>query len=226
MRKRLLSAAVMAVALSCISSPHAVAADVSTQDEMFMMKAHQGNLAEIAAGHDAQKNATTSCVKHVGAVLVRDHSKLDADLKKLAGKLNVTLPTSPSEKQKKELAAVQAKAGSPAYDAAWLNAQDAAHRQTLALIDQELKAGKNAEVKAAARSARPVVEMHLDMVRGGTCHKGKDTGMVRAGTGGHLAAADRSLTTAGALGMAGVGLLAACGAAGLWRTRRRSAEHR
>ncbi|OKJ94712.1 hypothetical protein AMK26_32180 [Streptomyces sp. CB03234] len=187
------------------------------------MKAHQGNLAEIAAGHDARKNATTSCVKHVGAVLVRDHSKLDADLKALASKLHVTLPASPSQEQKQELAAVQAKAGSPAYDAAWLTTQDAAHRKTLALIDEELKAGKNAEVKAAARSARPVVEMHLDMVRGGNCHEGKDVGKVHAGSGGHLAASGSSLATAGVVSMAGGGLLAAFGTAWLLRSRRRSA---
>ncbi|MFI6858262.1 DUF4142 domain-containing protein [Streptomyces sp. NPDC050416] len=226
MRRQLVSGAVMAVALFGISVPYAFAAEISAQDELFMMQAHQGNLAEIAAGQDAQKNATTSCVKNVGAVLVRDHSKLDWDLKMLAGKLNVTLPGSPSAEQKKELAAVQAKAGSPAYDAAWLTTQDAAHRKTLALIDQELKGGKNAEVKAAARSARPVVAMHLDMVRGGASHAGKDAGMVRAGSGGHLAAADSPLATVGAAGMASGGLLAAVGAVWFWRARRRPAAHR
>ncbi|MFD6361811.1 DUF4142 domain-containing protein [Streptomyces roseolus] len=226
MRGRLLATAVAAVALSGISAPQALAdAGVSGQDEMFLMQAHQGNLAEIAAGHDARKGATSACVKHVGAALVRDHTKLDADVKMLADKLNVTLPTSPSAEQKKELAAVQAKAGSPAYDAAWLTAQDAAHRKTLALIDQEIKAGKNTEVVAAARTARPVVAMHLDMVRGGICHAAKDAGMVRAGTGGHLVTADGSSTTA--VGMAGViggGLLAAGGAAWLLHARRRPAH--
>jgi putative membrane protein len=216
----------MVVALSGISAPYASAAEVSAQDEMFMMQAHQGNLAEIAAGNDAQKNATTSCVKHVGAVLVRDHSKLDADLKMLAGKLHVTLPGSPSPEQKKELAAVRTKAGTPGYDAAWLTTQDAAHRKTLHLIDQELEAGKNPEVQAAARSARPVVEMHLDMVRGGKCHAREDAGKVHAGSGGQLAAADSSPATAGILSMAGGGLLTAVGAGWFIRTRRRSAEHR
>lgn len=161
----------------------------------------------------------------------RSPAGVDADLKTLAGKLNVTLPASPSPQQNEELAAVQAKAGSPAYDAAWLTAQDSAHRKTLALIDQQLKAGKNAEVKAAARATRPVVEMHLDMVRGGTCHAAKDAGMVRAGGGGFLATADASLTgddflaTTGVLSMAG-GLLAAGGAAWSWRSRRRSTDRR
>lgn len=226
MRRRLISAAVVAVALSGISAPQAFAGGTSGQDQRFLMQAHQGNLAEIAAGRDAQKHATSECVKKVGAVLVRDHSKLDADVKVLADKLNVKLPASPSAEQKKELASVQAKAGSSAYDAAWLSIQDAAHRKTLALIDQEIKAGKNAEVVAAARTARPVVAMHLDMVRGGTCRAVKDTGMVRAGNGGHLAVTDDASAAAGMVGMVGGGLLAAGGAAWLLHARRRSAAER
>lgn len=226
MPRGLVCAAALAVALSGISAPHAFAAQVSAQDKMFLIKAHQGNLAEIEAGQDARKNATTSCVKRVGDVLVRDHSKLDADVRTLAAKLNVTLPGSPSQQQKQELAAVRAKAGTAAYDAAWLKVQDAAHRKTLALIDQELRSGQNPEVKAAARAARPVVAMHLDMVRGGTCHAGKDAGVVRAGSGGHLATADSTSATAGALTMAGGGLLTALGAAWFLRARRHSAERR
>ncbi|WP_307544035.1 DUF4142 domain-containing protein [Streptomyces sp. V3I8] len=234
-----MTTSVMVVALSGISAPYAFAAEVGAQDEMFTLQAHQGNLTEIAAGHDAGKNATTECVRHIGSALVRDHSKLDADLKTLAGKLQVTLPGSPSAQQKKELAAVRAKAGGPAYDAAWLTAQDTAHRRTLALIDKELMSGKNPEVEAAARAARPVVAMHLDMVRGGTCHPAEDAGTVRAGDGGYLAASDAdadatlagdaprddSLAATGVLSMAG-GLLAAGGAAWSWRTRRRSAQRR
>ncbi|GAA2273790.1 hypothetical protein GCM10010145_52890 [Streptomyces ruber] len=224
MRRRLVSAAVVAVALSGISVPAAFAAGVSGQDETFLKGAHQGNLAEIAAGEDASKNATSACVKKVGAVLVRDHTKLDADVKTLAGKVDVTLPASPTAEQEKELAAVRAEAGSTAYDTAWLTAQETAHRKTLALIDQELEDGQNAEVVAAARTARPVVAMHLEMVRGGTCHEAEDAGTVGAGTGGHLAAADDSPATVGMVGtVTGGGLIAAGGAAWLLRTRRRPA---
>ncbi|MBT2529816.1 DUF4142 domain-containing protein [Streptomyces sp. ISL-99] len=194
---------------------------------MFVKSAHQGNLAEIAAGQDAQKHATSACVKQVGAVLVRDHGKLDADIRMLADKLDIVLPGTPTHEQKQELAAVQAKAGTSAYDAAWLKTQAAAHTKTLAMIDHELNAGQNNEVKAAARGARPVVAMHLDMVRGGTCHAGKDAGMVKAGNGGQMAATtDGSFATAGAVSVAGGGLLAALGGAWLLRGRRRSTHNR
>jgi hypothetical protein len=56
-----------------------------------------------------------------------------------------------------------------AYDKAWLVARNDAHTKTLALIGREISGGSNAEVVAAAGAARPVVKMHLDMVRGGIC---------------------------------------------------------
>ncbi|MGW0335802.1 DUF4142 domain-containing protein [Streptomyces sp. NPDC003011] len=109
--------------------------------------------------------------------------------------------------------------------AAWLKTQEAAHTKTLALIDSELNTGRNTEVKAPARAARPVVAMHLDMVRGGTCHTGKDAGMVKAGNGGQMAAASDG-ATAGAVSTVGGGFLAALGGVWLLRGRRRSAQNR
>ncbi|MEU5362675.1 DUF4142 domain-containing protein [Streptomyces sp. NPDC005925] len=223
---RMTSIAALVVAVSVTSVAPSVAAPVSDQDAMFVKAVHQGNLAEIAAGQDAQENATTSCVRRVGAVLVRDHGKLDADVKTLARKLDLTLPAGPTREQEQELAAVRAKAGSPAYDAAWLKTQDAAHTKTLAMIDHELRTGRNAEVKAAARAARPVVAMHLDMVRGGTCHDVREPATVKAGSGGQFAAASDASLTAGAVGLAGGGILAGLGAAWLIRGRRRSAQDR
>ncbi|WP_369214202.1 DUF4142 domain-containing protein [Streptomyces flavofungini] len=171
MRRQLIPAALLTAALSVLAVPQAGAESaVGSQDRMFLTHIHQGNLAEIAAGHDARRHATTACVRDAGAVLVRDHSKLDAAGKKLAAKLHVRLPSAPSAKQRQQLESVQRKAGSPAYDRAWLTAQDAAHRETLTLLDKEIRHGRNGEVVAAARTARPVVKSHLDMVRGGTCH--------------------------------------------------------
>ncbi|MGW0366106.1 DUF4142 domain-containing protein [Streptomyces sp. NPDC002990] len=177
MHSRFLTAAVISLAVTGLSVPQAMAASaaapavVGSQDVAFATMAHQGNLAEIAAGQDAQKNATTSCVKEVGAVLVRDHNKLDADLATLAKQEGITLPTAPTAEQRAALADVQSKAGSRAYDQAWLAVQQDAHTKTLGLIDQEIRQGQDPDVIQAARDARPVVAMHLDMVRGGTCNR-------------------------------------------------------
>jgi putative membrane protein len=213
--------ALAAMAIAGISAGTAFAdGAISGIDSTFLKASHQGNLAEIAAGQDAQKNATTRCVKKVGAVLVRDHTRLDKQGKALADKLNVALPGMPTAEQQKQLAAVRAKAGTAAYDKAWLAAQAAAHQKTLRLIDDEIRSGKNAEVKAAARAARPIVAMHLGMVRGGTCRAHAAPGAVHAGSGGQAADAAGLQSRTGAAALGGGALLIASGAVWAARTRR------
>jgi putative membrane protein len=215
--------AVCGIAMAAVAPAPAFAADVSTQDASFLRASHQGNLTEIAAGRDAQKNATTDCVRHVGRVLVRDHTALDADVRALAGKLDVSLPSSPSAEQRRVLESVRAKAGSPAYDKAWLQAQNDAHTMTLARIDREVSGGSNPEVIAAAKAARPVVEMHLDMVRGGTCHAPGTSRTVHAGFGPRGASAEDTAGRTAATALGAGGALTAAAAAWFLRARRRAA---
>ncbi|WP_051806703.1 DUF4142 domain-containing protein [Streptomyces sp. NRRL F-2664] len=170
MSRWLTTAALVAALAGAGLAPAAAAPAPGSSDAEFVRVSHQGNLAEIAAGQDAQKHASSTCVKDVGAALVRDHTKLDAELSALAKKGNVTLPAAPTQEQQAVLKGVQAKAGSLQYDKAWLTAQEAAHTKTLALIDKQISQGTDAETTAAAKKSRPVVAMHLDMVRGGTCH--------------------------------------------------------
>ncbi|MDT9686345.1 DUF4142 domain-containing protein [Streptomyces sp. TRM76323] len=187
--------ALTCLTLSGIAAAPALAADAPPTDYAFLRTSHQGHLTEIAAGRDAQKNATTACVKKAGGVLERDHTKLDAATRALADKLGVDLPAAPTPEQQRILAGLMAKAGTGAYDAAWLKAQDAAHTKTLGMIDHQIAEGKDAEVTAAAKAARPVVAHHLSMVRGGTCHEHTATvpDSIHAGSGGQVALADEGV---------------------------------
>ncbi|MBC2867114.1 DUF4142 domain-containing protein [Streptomyces mexicanus] len=163
------AAATALLALATAATP-ASAAPLAGQDSAFLKAVHQSNLAEIAAGQDARSHATSACVKRVADILVRDHTRLDAQGMALARSKGVSLPGTPTAAQRRQLAAVKAHQGTAAYDSAWLEAQEKGHTQTLALIDTELSKGTDAKVRAAARTARPIVAMHLQMVRGGVCH--------------------------------------------------------
>ncbi|MBB4889625.1 DUF4142 domain-containing protein [Streptomyces netropsis] len=184
MRHQLATAvAVLAVSGAAISPALATSPRTSSADDTFLRTAHRNNLAEIATAKDAGKNATTSCVKRVAKVLVRDHMKMDDEVKKLADKLRASLPGSPTDEQKKQLAALRAKAHTKAYDAAWLKAQAAGHEKTLDLIDHELKYGHDEKVRHLAKKLRPTVVMHLGLVHGGTCHDSHNDHKAAAGNG-------------------------------------------
>jgi putative membrane protein len=165
---------------------------VSSRDTAFLRSIHQANMAEIASSQHAVAHGRTACVKQVATILVRDHRRLDAGGVALAKRLRVSLPASPTAMQKAQFAAVKAKTRT-AYDAAWLNLQARAHNEALRLIDSEVASGRNAQVKAAARAARPVVVRHLAMVRGGVCHA---PSAPKTHAGGHRAQvhADRPAT--------------------------------
>ncbi|MBT2386284.1 DUF4142 domain-containing protein [Streptomyces sp. ISL-11] len=155
--------AVAALALAASTAGTALAMhDDEHHDGAFLKKIHQGNLAEIAAGKDAGKHATTRCVKDAGALFVRDHTKLDEQIKKLAHRKGVTLPTMVTDDQRKALKELRKKAGTSRYDRAWLNAEEMGHKEALKLIDHEIDYGKHHEVRELAEDARPTIVRHLD----------------------------------------------------------------
>src|SRR3954470_14226431 len=63
-------------------------------DHTFAMKAAEGGMAEVELGNLAKEHGSNSAVKDFGQRMVDDHTKANNELKDLAGKENITLPTS------------------------------------------------------------------------------------------------------------------------------------
>ena len=134
------------------------------QDRRFLIRAHQGNLAEIVGGRLALARSNDTEVRTIARMLIADHRRLDADVRRVAQQHDVALPLTPSARQIRELAAVARKPDAR-FDRAWLRLQEASHLRTLALIRAELRRGCSADVRTVARTAAPVVRHHLAMVR-------------------------------------------------------------
>jgi putative membrane protein len=138
--------------------------DLCRQDRRFLRGAHQSNLAEIAGGYVALNRSSREDVRHIAHMLIEDHSRLDADVRATARRYDVALPLTPSARQLRELLTVATRPART-FDRAWLRLQEVSHVRTLALIDAELRQGCAADVRALARTARPAVREHLQMVR-------------------------------------------------------------
>jgi putative membrane protein len=216
---RVAVAGALAAAAATLATP-ALAADTSAQDETWLVAAHQSNLAEIAAGRDAQQNAASDDVKALGAELVADHTTLDRSVTSLAQKYDVTLPSAPNPEQRAALAEVRQRSGE-AYDAAWVRTQLDGHLKTRAATREELARGDAADVTAAARAATPVVQRHIAELRS----IADDLGLavptsVDGGTGGQ-AAVSSNRTLAVSLAALGVALVAGGAVAAGRHVRRR-----
>lgn len=181
----------------------------NSQDQTWMVAAHQSNLAEIAAGTAAQQQASSQSVRDLGAMFVQMHTTLDANLKSAAGTLGVALPSAPTPAQQQSLAAVKAKTGT-AFDTAWVAQQIAGHRNTLAATQAELSSGSDATVLALARAATPVVQSHLTAL---LKLSGTTPSAIPAGSGGQAALLVAYSTQPSDQPVTAVALLAAAGAA-------------
>jgi putative membrane protein len=133
---------------------------LSAQDRAFLVQAHQSNLAEIATGKLAERKATRADVRALGRMFVADHRKLDAELRVVAKKLEVRLPSQPNRQQRAAAAKLERLSGR-AFDKAWLDVQIVAHRQAIAAGAKEIAHGTNSDVVRLAKKSAPVIKHHL-----------------------------------------------------------------
>jgi len=151
----------MAVLLSAGS---AYAADPATADRDFYAKAAAGGMAEVETGALAQLKGHSAAVRDFGEMMVRDHTKANDNLKLIAGRQNIELPTEPDAKHKAKKQELEAVSGA-AFDTAYIQAQVADHEATESLLKQEIESGTDAEAKAWAREALSTVTAHLKRAR-------------------------------------------------------------
>lgn len=134
------------------------------EDTKYLVRAHRGNLAEVAAGTVALTRSGNRQVRQLAGMLVHDHSRFDVRVDRTAERHDVALPPKPTRKQRADLAAVIAQTG-PEFDRSWLTLQEAAHVMTLDFIERQQRDGCADDVTALSASAKKPVEMHLAAAR-------------------------------------------------------------
>jgi putative membrane protein len=137
---------------------------VSATDRSFMEQVAAGGMAEVEHGRLASQNAGAAKVKEFGQRMVTDHGKAGDELKALASRKQVMLPTTltPEHRAKQdELAALKGSAFDRAYSAHMVMA----HEKTVALFEKHIKEGTDAELKAWAEKTLPTVQTHLKLAR-------------------------------------------------------------
>ena len=133
---------------------------VSTADRHFMDKAAQGGMAEVELGQLAENNASSQEVKDFGKRMVTDHSKANDELKQLATKQDVTLPTSLDAKDqatKDELSKLHGEA----FDKAYMKDMVMDHKKDIAEFKHESTAAHDASLKTWVGDTLPTLESHL-----------------------------------------------------------------
>ena len=133
-------------------SPPGKSSSLSAKDKTFIHKAAKGGMMEVAMGNLAAQNGQSDGVKSFGKRMVTDHSKANDELKLIAEKKGVKLPSKePNEKW--------------SSDKAYMDMMVKDHEKDLAEFQDEAKNGSDPDVKKFAEDTAKVVQEHLDLAK-------------------------------------------------------------
>ena len=133
-------------------------------DSQFMTKAASGGMLEVQLGQAMLKRATLPEVKQFAQEMVTDHTKNNDQLKALAAKKNLVLPTTLGQEQQKVYDDVLAEKG-PALDQKYVQAMLADHADDIKEYQEAVSKSGDRDIQAFAQQTLPVLQMHLGMAQ-------------------------------------------------------------
>ena len=146
----------------CSASSVSAGPSSSSTDEIFVTKAVQAGLAEVADGRLAAANGSKSAIRTFGQRMVTDHTKANELLASIARADSLIVPAM-SNASDRAILAKHKKLSGGAFDSAYVNGQVTEHQQTLDLFTIEVAQGSNPRLLAFAKETLPTIQMHLKM---------------------------------------------------------------
>ena len=131
-------------------------------DAQFAVVAADGGMLEVALGKMAEEKGATKQIKALGAMMVKDHSKANMELKATAKTKNITLPESMSEKCQKKVADLSSKSGSD-FDKAYVDLMVSDHKEDIDDFSKEAEKGNDKDLSEWAKAKVPTLQHHLMM---------------------------------------------------------------
>jgi putative membrane protein len=131
----------------------------------FWTTAAQGGIAEVELGQIAQTKAANPEVKNFARMMVEDHTKANAELKSLAAKKNVTLPTTMNSGNQATLTELQNLVGAD-FDREYVAAMVDDHEADVQLFESQAADDSDPDAKAFATKTLPTLRKHLEMIKG------------------------------------------------------------
>ena len=142
----------------------AVAAPVGAMTSAsFVSNAVIGGMYEVEAGRIAAERSSNPRIRASGEQMVTDHTKAGNELKPIAAAANIAVPTTLDERHRGMIDNLRG-ATNEDFDRVYLQQQEAAHNETVSLLENFERMGDNEPLKAWATKTLPVVRHHQQMV--------------------------------------------------------------
>jgi putative membrane protein len=151
-------------------------ANDADNDRAFVEKIAQANFAEARLGQLAAERASSPQVKQFGQRMTTDHQKANAELKQIASKMAVQLPTELDAKHK-QLHDRLSKLKGAEFDKEYMQAMVDGHQEVLTELERQAGSGErsvgtsgsadqtHASVTDYAKKMLPDVQKHLEQAK-------------------------------------------------------------
>ena len=157
--------AIPLVALSlAVASAAFAEGKVNDSDAKAMKNLAEANLTEIEAGKLAADKAQSPQVKQFGNRMVKDHTQMLDELKKLAQAKGVELPGSAGMGDRAHLVALRTKSGQD-FDKAYMSDMVKDHEKDVKETADLAQSVSDPELKAALGKAHAKIQEHLAMAK-------------------------------------------------------------
>ncbi|OGX88026.1 hypothetical protein BEN48_10510 [Hymenobacter glacialis] len=133
-------------------------------DNEFMMTAAHSDQNEIQQSKMALAKGVTGPAKEMADKMIADHTKSTADLKAIAAKKGVTLPTDMDAEHKAMVPSMEKLSGK-AFEQRYMAQMVTDHQKTANTMRAHEKMTQDADLKAFIAKTVPVVEQHLNMAK-------------------------------------------------------------
>jgi putative membrane protein len=134
-----------------------------SQDQIFLIKATEGGLAEVQLSQLAAQLASKPEVRAFAEKMVDEHSSLNVTMKFIAERLGVVPPIALDKKDQALYDKLDGMKGA-SFDKAYLKAMYDAHHNDLKEFTAEMQAANDPELLAAVTHGRDVIQEHTEMV--------------------------------------------------------------
>jgi putative membrane protein len=131
-------------------------------DKGFVDKAATGGMAEVKLSKLAMDKAQSTEVKQFARKMVEDHTKANMELKQIAEKKSIAVPTALDEKHQKAYDKLTKLTGAD-FDKEYMATMAMDHDDTVKLFKEQSQNGQDPELKSFAMKTLPILEKHDDM---------------------------------------------------------------
>lgn len=152
----------LASAISLASIAADAGRHMSVAEADFVASAGQGNQAEVALGHLALKKAQAAAVRTFAQHIVRDHSKSEKQLEKIAHQSALAIPSGLSDEQSKLKSRLEGLSGAE-FDKEYIAAMVEDHKKDIEEFSKIASTGYDPQLKHYVNQSLPTLKAHLKM---------------------------------------------------------------